>query len=418
LGLTGCIETVILSCVVGIRKPDPAILLTATGKMGVKPERCVYVGDSPDRDVAGARAAGFARTVIIRNQRKPDKLSQHPTLIPDHIIDNLNELLELFPVRPIHNGYPGGTGSPVYDASISTMWAKNNFPTLNDFFLAAGKLGFAKVELNHQMNSEMLSEVDLGKYSISSVHEPCPADVSMETLKARDWLISSIDEECRQKGVTAVKRSIELAGKLSVRTLVVHSGHVSPDLTLEKKLRKLFNAGQTESSEYQELKSQMMEKRHSLAGPALQAVEKSIKELLEFAARFDVRLGLENRYHYYDLPSQDEMAVLLALAEPDQVGFIYDVGHATAMDRLGFYPSEMWLKRFSKRIYGTHLHDVIGLMDHNAPGLGDVDFRMVASYLPKDAFRTLELLISNTPEQIKAGMQILVDTGCVNEINK
>jgi hypothetical protein len=38
----------------------------------------------------------------------------------------------------------------------------------------------------------------------------------------------------------------------------------------------------------------------------------------------------------------------------------------------------------------------------------------VAGYLPKDSFRTVEVLGSNSPEQLKTGLQKLVDTGCVN----
>jgi sugar phosphate isomerase/epimerase len=305
---------------------------------------------------------------------------------------------------------------PVYDASLSTMWAKNNFPVLGDFFLAADRLGFLKMELNHQIDSGMLGRVDLGRYEISSIHEPCPADIPVETLKRRDWMISSPDEDCRQQGLAAIKRSIELAGTLSVQTVVVHAGHVSLDMVLEKKLRSLFENGLMETAEYQETKRLMLEKRLKLSEPCLEAVKKSLKELLEYTNRYAVRLGLENRYHYFDIPTQDEMSTLLALAEPDRLGFIYDNGHATVMERLGFFPNEIWLKRFGGRILGVHLHDVTGISDHYAPGLGDVDFRMVARYLPKEAFRTMEVMSFNTPEQVKAGLNKLVDTGCVNFI--
>jgi len=416
LGIAGCFEAVVLSCVVGIRKPDPSILLMATERMGVRPERCAYIGNQPRRDVAAAREAGFAQTVILRDPKSPPDLAQDVALIPSHTIDNLKELLELFPGRSKVKGKRSEADSPIYDASLSTMWARSKFSVLSDFFLAAGRLGFPKIELNHQIDSGMLSSVDLGQYTFSSVHEPCPADISMETLKARDWMISSLDEDCRQQGLTAIKRSIELAGTLSVRTLVVHSGQVSLDMFLENKLRHLFQTGLTETTEYQEIKGLLIEKRLKLSGPCLEAVGKSLKELVEYASRNGVRLGLENRYHYFDIPTQDEMAALLALAGPDQLGFIYDVGHATAMDRLGFFPNEMWLKRFGGRIFGAHLHDVIGISDHYAPGLGDVDFRMVAGYLPKDSFRTMEVMSFNTPEQIKTGLKILVDTGCVNLI--
>jgi hypothetical protein len=59
---------------------------------------------------------------------------------------------------------------------------------------------------------------------------------------------------------------------------------------------------------------------------------------------------------------------------------------------------------------------VIGLSDHRAPGMGDVDFKLVAGYLPRDAFRTLEVMSFNSPGQIMTGMKILVETGCVNKV--
>jgi len=416
LGLTGYFEAIVLSCQVGIRKPRPEIILEATSRMGIQPERCAYIGNLPDRDVASARNAGFKMTVILRDPQKPFDLPVDPALVPDHFIDNLKELLDLFPTRSKGKGKRLGEEGLVYDASLSTMWASKNFSLLSDFFLAAGRLGFPKIELNHQVDSGMLGSVDLGKYEISSVHEPCPADISVETLKARDWMISSSAEDCRQQGLAAVKRSIELAAALSVRTVVVHAGHVSLDMVLDKKLRKLFEDGLAETAEYHEIKKLMMESRLKLIGPCLEAVVKSLKELLKYASKHGVRLGLENRYHYFDIPTLDEMSALLALAEPDRLGFIYDVGHATVMDRLGFFQNEMWLKRFGGRIFGTHLHDVIGISDHRAPGMGDVDFRIVAGYLPKEASRTMEVMSFNTPEQLKTGLKILVDTGCVNPI--
>ncbi len=124
-------------------------------------------------------------------------------------------------------------------------------------------------------------------------------------------------------------------------------------------------------------------------------------------------LGLENRYHFMEFPSPDELGELLDLAGPERLGFIYDVGHAQALSRLGFFPHEEWLTRFAPRIIGTHLHDVIGIQDHLAPGLGDVDFDLIAAYLPKEAFRTCEFLGSNTPEQVRNGLKVLQEHGCI-----
>jgi sugar phosphate isomerase/epimerase len=303
-----------------------------------------------------------------------------------------------------------------YDVSLSTMWARDNFPSLGPFFMASGQLGFAKIELNHQVNSVMLAGIDLSQFQFSSIHEPCPADIPVDTLKQRDWLVSAQDEAHRQRGVESVKRSIDLAHELGVKAIVVHAGNVHADLTLEKKLRTFFEAGKSQTEEYQTGKAEMLQDRANLAGIRLEAVKKSLLELLEYAARFNIILGLENRYHYLDIPTPDEMGILLDLAGPDQLGFVYDVGHAQVMERLGFFSHDDWLQRFASRIVGVHLHDVMGVRDHYVPGLGEVDFKRVAACLPQTAFRTCELKPASTAEQIRTGLEFLVDQGCVGSL--
>jgi sugar phosphate isomerase/epimerase len=296
------------------------------------------------------------------------------------------------------------------------MWAMKNFSTLADFFEFTRRTGFARIELNHKVTSAMLAGIDLSRYQFSSIHEPCPADISEDELKKRDWLISSTDEACRAEGVKAMKRSIDLAYKLGALAIVIHAGHPTPDKSRENKLRALIESGRRESDEYRDIQEQMIRTRAEVVGAPFEALKKSVTELLAYAQPLGICLGLENRYHYMEFPSPDELEILFNLAGPDRIGFIYDVGHAQTLDRLGFYPYEEWLKRFSSRIIGTHLHDVVGTTDHLAAGLGEVDFDMVAKYLPADAFRTCEFQESNTPEQVKAGLKFLVEHGCIKNL--
>jgi sugar phosphate isomerase/epimerase len=309
-------------------------------------------------------------------------------------------------------GSPTHKGS-IYNASISTMWGIKNFPGLEKFFITARRLGFTKIELNHQVSSTMLSGIRLDRYPISSVHEPCPADISVETLKSRDWLISAVDEDCRRQGVISIKRSIDLAVELEVEMVVIHAGNVRGNQALENEVFRLFISGSAQSQEYLEARRCFADERHRLIAPRLEATKRSLKELIEYARRVGVRLGLENRYHYLDIPGLDEMGLLLDLADPDLLGFVFDVGHATALDRLGFYPFEDWLRRYAGRLFAVHLHDAIGIYDHLAPGLGEVDFSRVASYLSRDVLCTMEIEGGNTPAQVKAGIKNLADSGCV-----
>jgi HAD superfamily hydrolase (TIGR01549 family) len=414
LEISGLFETVILSGVFGRRKGDPAILLEAARRMGLKAEQCAYIGDRPNRDVVAARQAGFAQVILLRNPFQPERqVISDPTMAPDAFVDNLTELFTYFSPLPARKYYPRPAEPVAWHASLSTMWAKRNFPNLGDFFQAARRMGFAHIELNHQIDSAMLAGIELDHFQFSSLHEPCPADISVDTLKSRDWLISAHYEANRLPGVEAVKRSIDLAHTLGVGVIVVHCGNVQNDLSQERRLRTLYDAGLTGSDEYASLKADMVQSRLIQAGPRLQAVKMSVVELLEYAAPFGIRLGLENRYHYMDIPIPDELEQLFALADPDRLGFIYDVGHAQTLDRLGFFTNHEWLRRFSSRILGAHLHDIRGVMDHYAPGLGDIDYQQIAAYLPPGAFRTLELHPNNTPEQVHASLRFLAAQGCV-----
>jgi putative hydrolase of the HAD superfamily len=90
-------ETVVLSSILGIRKPDPAIYLEAARRAGVDAACCAYVGDNLKRDVTGARAAGFGMVVIMIS---PEKLMEETITDenrPDVIIPEFINLLDVFP---------------------------------------------------------------------------------------------------------------------------------------------------------------------------------------------------------------------------------------------------------------------------------------------------------------------------------
>jgi HAD superfamily hydrolase (TIGR01509 family) len=59
-GILGRFETVVVSETVGWRKPHPDIFERALADMGVRAADCLFVGDRPDIDVAGAKGVGMA----------------------------------------------------------------------------------------------------------------------------------------------------------------------------------------------------------------------------------------------------------------------------------------------------------------------------------------------------------------------
>ena len=71
VGLAPSIGVAIDSAVVGCKKPDAGIFRAALDALGAGPAEAIFIGDSPSRDMAGARALGM-RHVWLRPGGSPD----------------------------------------------------------------------------------------------------------------------------------------------------------------------------------------------------------------------------------------------------------------------------------------------------------------------------------------------------------
>jgi len=426
--LTNLFSCVILSAVFGRRKPHPSLFLEAARQAGVQPQECAYVGDRPSRDLLGARQSNYGEAVIINaagyfddefdpDDYEPEK-DAHLILKPDHSIGRLSELLDIY--HGVEKSIPVVVedNKPVvmYDAALSTMWGVDQKMPFNETFSAARKAGFGRFELNHKVIPELFDQWEKNRFYISSVHDPCPAVYTMDDFKVNDYQVSSLDETRRIKGVDIVKASIDTAYSLGAKTVVIHPGMIVTDRFRDRKLREMYRKGLKNTPEYETLKNEMIAHRAELARPHFDQVLKSVSEIIECARPSGLWIGLENRYRYYDIPIIDEMEELMNLCKESWFGFQYDSGHAQTLGALGIFEHEEWLKRFGKRIIGTHLHDVKGIMDHQQPGTGDVDFGMIAHYLPATAYRTLEVAPDLTLDEIRLGMEVLANTECVERL--
>jgi putative hydrolase of the HAD superfamily len=91
LGLDQWWDVVIMSSDHGISKPAPELFHLALEQLQVAPDEAIYVGDSIDHDVAGARNAGL-KVVHIRRE---DLVADPSQPLPDWSIRSLNELLSI-----------------------------------------------------------------------------------------------------------------------------------------------------------------------------------------------------------------------------------------------------------------------------------------------------------------------------------
>ncbi len=310
-----------------------------------------------------------------------------------------------------------GGGKPVVPPlSLSTMWAQGRFKHMAEFVAKARELGFTHVEASSSLSREMLDELMETSVPISSVHAPCPASVSSRGIPVASLSLSSTDAAERREAVRAVKRTIDIASRTGARAVIIHLGEVPVDAGLEDKLRSLFREGLVGSEVYVKAREQLIAERSSRAARYLEQAVRSLDELSEYGELAGIRLGLENRLHFREIPDINEMAALLARVEGSTVGYWHDVGHAEVQQRLGFNRHEEWLRCFGPRMIGIHLHDVTGISDHGVPGRGDVDWGMIVKYLGQDVIRTCEINQGNDEGLVREAVPFLEKMGIIGRV--
>ena len=88
LGINQFFSAVVTPNFNGQAKPESGIFIDAITKLGVPPERALFVGDDPFLDFAGARTAGLKAILIDRESSNP----------PASSIKSLSELLQILNV--------------------------------------------------------------------------------------------------------------------------------------------------------------------------------------------------------------------------------------------------------------------------------------------------------------------------------
>jgi sugar phosphate isomerase/epimerase len=240
---------------------------------------------------------------------------------------------------------------------------------------------------------------------IGSLHGPCPVPPG----PLGDWLASTNASE-RTRAVDALRGTIDAAAEVGARAVVVHLGN-SGVVSRQSALFDVIGQYGRLSDQHLRMRDAAWRDREAAKGAHLDAALNSIRALGEHAAGTVVRLGLECRDGYHEIPSLDEFDGIFAATNGLPVGYWHDAGHGAKLDYLGFVEHEEFLRRYGQRIVGMHIHDTRQGRDHLAPGQGNTDFAMLARYLKPDTLRTLELHRSVTAVEIGQALDLLEPLG-------
>jgi len=272
-----------------------------------------------------------------------------------------------------------------------------------------GELGFDLIELGHGTRLSLVPGIqqmfDAGEVRFSSLHNFCPLPVEVMVASPDCYKFSAVSSEERERAVKQTLQTIDFAARLNAPFVVLHLGEVNMS-PITDRLIELAKTGRFQSRKYVRLKIGAVQKRERIALRYLQRVKDCLRRVIEHAASKNVRIALEGRRGYEEIPTERELPGLLEEMDCAQVGYWHDFGHLQIKENLGFIDHGEWLRLIGPRAFGCHVQDCIWpAKDHEAPFTGAVNFEKLVPLLPTNCLFVWEMSPNKTADVIRRSVQ-------------
>ena len=281
--------------------------------------------------------------------------------------------------------------------SLSTCWNSHRHQNGEDIVKEALHYGFEYIEVSHGLKITqlpgILDMVKGGHIKVSSVHNFCPSPVEVMMDAPDAFEFTSPRGSERQRALDLTEKTLETTARLGADRVVVHLGTVSMKEYTDR-LEDLVDAGKIYSRDYNRLKLEFVTERTKAAQRFFDRARTALDLLLPACEKHQIKLGIETRSHFEQVPSEGEMLALFEQYKESQwIGFWHDFGHVQRKANLGLLNHAELLGAISPRLLGCHIHDVAWpAKDHRVPFTGgDVDFDLLIPLLPKNIPMVWEL---------------------------
>lgn len=275
-------------------------------------------------------------------------------------------------------------------------------------------LGFRDVELSHGIRIPLvpgiLRALGEGLVRITSTHNFCPLPTGIDRAAPNLYEPSSSRPQEFEQWVRHTRRSIDFAAQVKAQVLVCHLGRVeyfwfNPARSVARYLRSQPQAGrEPDNHRYRALLEKSLARLRRRMPPYWARVQAGVRQMLGYAAEKGVKLGLENREAFDELPLDADFGALLAEFSADEpIGYWHDTGHAYLKESMGLLDHHNHLRALASRTLGFHLHDVGETgRDHQTIGTGQIDFAMLSQFWHPEHLLTIELSPRLHPADVQA----------------
>jgi sugar phosphate isomerase/epimerase len=295
--------------------------------------------------------------------------------------------------------------------AFSSCWNNSRHTDGESMIEEIVELGFTNIELSHGMTIAKLPGIkkayQRGIFTCSGVHNyfPSPVEVMIDAPDAYEF--TSHRPFDRQRAMDMSLRTLELAAEFQAQYLVLHMGSVPlPSRKWTKPLTVTVSEGGQRSARYIKDKRAFIKKREKIGPLYYHRAIEALTTLAERAAELGVKLAIESRSRFEDMPTEREMLALQAhFAEHPAVGYWHDFGHVQLKHNLGLLDHVEWLEKIAPHLIGGHVHDVEWpARDHRTPFSGTLDYAALLKFFPPGCPLIWELSPTREAEEIRSAL--------------
>jgi sugar phosphate isomerase/epimerase len=303
--------------------------------------------------------------------------------------------------------------SQVEPLGISTAWNAASLRIAEKVFEQIMRVGFRSIEVDYRLSEDAMPLLHQylreGRLVVSSVHNFAPLPSGEEpTNRGGDKLsLASTDEAERREAVALTRNTIDLAGQLGARAVVLHIGHIEIGIHYFQELSDICRVQGVNSKKAGQLRDMVRKMRKDRRPPHLDSVTRSLEELIAYVGDDDITLCIENRYFFHQIPLPVEVLFLIDEISSEKLKYWHDIGHAHVLEEQGWLPHLASLDTLKEHLFGVHIHDSVFTDDHLAPGTGEIDFEAILKRIPRQAIKVMELSPKVSEQEVVASLAFL-----------
>lgn len=274
-------------------------------------------------------------------------------------------------------------------------------------------MGFRRLELGVADNpSELSGWIDAHRETGITAESVVVGALYPKKQSISGSFLGSLDEERRDRAINSARRHLTIAQTIGAPVVVVR-GCALEDPSMATEARRLLDAlGAAPAHEQDRHRRDVRALVNSTQERGVRHLEQYCRSLHSLKKLFpETRLAVEPGYTFNDLLSLQTMRWVMDDLARDGIGYWHDTGRLHRRQLAGLPGPGEWLDAFASRMDGIHLSDATHSEDGLPPGMGEVDFRLVAEYLPRNACRVIEADPVHGRAEILAAISFLLGVG-------